>query len=300
MKTRHIITIISVIFALVSCSTESDILDQVNKPAVDASMEALISCSINNVNTKAVVEDDKAITSTVFFLLDSEGDVLAYRSGSSNASFLAKSQEGLKVLAVANASTEVAKLKNEAAIMAQTLIENDLNSLVKVGSSNVIFTGTSATVSVTVSQVAARIDLSKLNVTITDADVVTLKSVELINQNVNGIMNGAIAAFSGKTVSAETKKVLFNGTIDNVCHFYSFANNADNATALQLNFDIDGKTVSTSVVIKDATNGIAKVLSGANHQLNLTVTIQGENVIPVVTFTVADWNKSEISVDITE
>ena len=311
MKTRNIITIISIIFALVSCSSENDILNEMPSYNTEVSgIEATISCVINNVQTRAAqTENDKAINNVVYFLLDNNGDVLGYRSTSNNsASFQTKNQKGLSVLAVANATTDVTTdvttMSSRAGIMNLILSEGDLNSLVKVGEKEVTFgKDDNASVQITVNQIAARIDLSSLTLTITDADVVTLESVELKNQNTAGMMNGTTQTFAGSTGTVEATKniTLVNGENEAAaCHFYSFANGSATATALVLYFDIDGKKVSKEVTIKVANNGANGVVSGANHQLQIKAAIQGENVTPEVSFTVADWNKSQISVDMSE
>ena len=309
MKTRNIITIISIIFALVSCSSENDILNEMPSPKTEVSgMEGTISCIINNVQTRAAQEaNDKAINNVVYFLLDNNGDVLGYRTTStSNASFQTKNQKGLTVLAVANATTDVTTKSNRNGIMSLILSEGDLNSLVKVGEQEVTFGNDgNATVQIVVNQIAARIDLSSLKLTITDAEVVKLTSVELKNQNTAGKMDGTTQGFVGSIEKIEMSKevILYDGeNADAACHFYSFANtDSENATALVLHFDIDGQKVSKEVIIKVANGGANGVVSsGANHQLHISAKIQGENVTPEVSFTVADWNKSQVSVDLND
>ena len=309
MKTRNIITIISIIFALVSCSSENDILNEMpSQNTVVSGIEATISCVINNVQTRAAQEEnDEAINHIVYFLLDNNGDVLGYRSTSnSSASFQTKNQKGLSVLAVANATTDVTAMSSRDGIMDLILSEGDLNSLVKVGEKEVTFgKDDNASVQITVNQIAARIDLSSLTLTITDADVVKLESVELKNQNTAGKMNGTTQTFAGSAKKVETSPnvLLSNGenTETVACHFYSFANGSENATSLVLHFDIDGKKVSKEVKIKlDGKTELFGVKSGANYKLSISAKIQGENVIPEVSFTVADWNKSQISVDMND
>lgn len=302
MKTRNIITIISAIFALVSCSAENDILNEMPTQNTEvSSIEATISCAINNVQTKAGEADgDNDINNVVYFLLDNKNEVLGYRT-SNSASFQTKNQGGLKVLAVVNTKANITTLASKDAIMSQLLDETDLNALVKVGEAAVVFAGNTGTADITVNQVAARIDLSSLTLTITDADLVTLESVELKNRNLAGKMDGTTVALNASTVAKSTNQKMANGAVAaNVCHFYSFANGSENATALVLHFDIDGKKVSKEVAIKVSNGGTNGVVSGANHQLAITATIQGENVTPVVSFTVADWNKSQISVDMND
>lgn len=311
MKTRNIITIISIIFALVSCSADSDILNDIPAQNTEVSdAEAVISCSIDNIQTRAtVIVADDEITNAVFFLLDGEDNVLGYRINNTKATFQTKNQADLKVLVVANASqslqTAITACSTGAAIWGQTLGADDLTSLVKIGEKKVgSLTDKSTNVEVTVKQIAARIDIASLTLNIKDADRVTLEQVELINQNIKGHMDSKYADFVGTSTTAAkvfSDRVFTSGTAQtDICTFYSFANeNVNNKTTLKLSFKIDGKTVNTLVTIKD-NDRKERVVGAANHQLTITATIQGENVTPIVTFTVADWNKSQISADMEE
>lgn len=313
MKTRNIITIISIIFALVSCSADNDILNDIPAQNTEVSeSEAVISCSIDNIQTRATVTvADDAITNAVFFLLDGEDNVLGYRINNTKATFQTKNQADLKVLVVANASqslqTAITACSTGKAIWGQTLGADDLTSLVKIGEEKVgAFTENSINVEVEVKQIAARIDIASLTLNIKDADRVTLEQVELINQNTKGYMDGKYVDFVGTSTTASIAKlfsdrVFTSGTAQtDICTFYSFANeNVNNKTTLKLSFKIDGKTVNTLVTIKD-NDKKERVVGAANHQLTITATIQGENVTPIVTFTVADWNKSQISADMEE
>ena len=312
MKTRNIITIISIIFALVSCSADSDILNDMPVQNTESSgVESVISCSIGNMQTKAsVTVADDEITNAVFFLLDGEDNVLGYRINNTKATFQTKDQADLKVLVVANASqnlqNSIINCSTGTAIWGQTLGADDLKSLVKIGEKKVgTFTNSNASVEVIVKQIAARIDIASLTLNIKDADEVTLEQVELINQNTKGYMDGKYVDFVGTSTTAliaEFQNRKFDDGIaqTDICTFYSFANeDVNNKTTLKLSFKIDGKTVNTLVTIKDSSRE-ERVVSAANHQLTITATIIGDNVTPEVTFTVADWNKSQISVDLEE
>ena len=293
MKTRNIITIISIIFAMVSCSTENDILNDMNNNNSNATVEdAVISCSINNVATKSVANNnEKEIANACFFLLNKEGDVIGYRTGKETATFKTKQEAGMKVLAVANISaatmTTLSTLASRTAIEDVVLNANDLNELPKMGEATA-----EANTAITVNQIAARIDLQKVTVSsLTNANSVSLTKVELVNQ-VNQI---ALNANISETVLGGK-----DGSATDIATLYTFANDATNATALRLTFTTDGgKVLTTEVTIKHDNKDV-KVVAGYNYQLNISVNITGNNVIPTVTFTVADWNDSSFSVDMTE
>ena len=296
MKTRNIITIISIIFAMVSCSTENDILNDINNNNSNATVEdAVISCSINNVATKALDNTDEAtIKNACFFLLDAKGDVLGYRTGKETVTFKTKKEEGMKVLAVANISdatmATLSTLASKAAIKAVVLNANDLNELPKMGEA----TATTNT-EITVNQIAARIDLQKVTVnSLTNANSVTLTKVELVNQ-VNQIkLNESEAHVNSELVNAGIGVTELPA--EDTATLYTFANNGADATALRLTFTTDGgKVLTTDVTIKH--DGAVKVVAGYNYKLNISVNITGNNIDPTVTFTVADWNDSSFSVD---
>lgn len=325
MKTRNIITIISIIFTVVmtSCSSEGDVLSEMEGQNKPAEIAAAISCSINKMETKASMEsgdkvlagEGEGVKSVIFFLMKGN-DVLGCKENV-NAQIFTKKQSGLSVIAVANASTEVAgKLRtatNRDAIMAVALGTDDLASLVKIGEAVINESDykennstVTANVAVTVYQVAARIDLSKLTVNVKAADskVVKLTKVELVNQNVNGRLDREAASFSNgsiNTVSSNTINMTTGKVEENLCHFYTFANtDTKNMTAMQLTFEVDGKEVPVRTFnIKHSDNNNV-VKSGYLYRLNITVNVYGENVEPEVTFTVADWKTSQVSGDMIE
>ena len=300
MKTRNIITIISIIFAMVSCSTENDILNDMNTNNSNATVEdAVISCSINNVATKALDNTDEAtIKNACFFLLDADGYVLGYRTGANSATFKTKKEEGMTVLAVANISdatmSTLSTLASRAAIEAVVLNANDLNELPKMGGA-----AAEANTAITVNQIAARIDLKSVTVkSLANANSVTLTKVELVNQ-VNQIkLNESEAHVNSELVNAGIGVTELPA--EDIATLYTFANNGADATALRLTFTTDGGKVLTTEVMIKHDNKDVKVVAGYNYQLNISVNITGNNVIPTVTFTVADWNDSSFSVDMTE
>ena len=300
MKTRNIITIISIIFAMVSCSTENDILNDMNTNNSNATVEdAVISCSINNVATKALDNTDEAtIKNACFFLLNKEGDVIGYRTGKETATFKTKQEAGMKVLAVANISaatmTTLSTLASRTAIEDVVLNANDLNELPKMGEATA-----EANTAITVNQIAARIDLKSVTVkSLANANSVTLTKVELVNQ-VNQIkLNESEAHVNSELVNAGIGVTELPA--EDIATLYTFANDATNATALRLTFTTDGGKVLTTEVMIKHDNKDVKVVAGYNYQLNISVNITGNNVIPTVTFTVADWNDSSFSVDMTE
>ena len=297
MKTRNIITIISIIFAMVSCSTENDILNDMNtNNSANATVEdAVISCSINNVATKALDNTDEAtIKNACFFLLDAKGDVLGYRTGANSATFKTKKEEGMTVLAVANISdatmSTLSTLASRAAIEAVVLNANDLNELPKMGGA-----AAEANTAITVNQIAARIDLKSVTVkSLANANSVTLTKVELVNQ-VNQIkLNESEAQVNSELVNAGIGVTELPA--EDIATLYTFANNGADATALRLTFTTDGgKVLTTDVTIKH--DSAVKVVAGYNYKLNISVNITGNNIDPTVTFTVADWNDSSFSVD---
>ena len=305
MKTRNIITIISIIFAMVSCSTENDILNDMNTNNSNATVEdAVISCSINNVATKALDNTDEAtIKNACFFLLNKEGDVIGYRTGKETATFKTKQEAGMKVLAVANISaatmTTLSTLASRTAIEDVVLNANDLNELPKMGEATA-----EANTAITVNQIAARIDLQKVTVnSLANANSVSLTKVELVNQVNEIALNAGNAKINETAVDANISETVLGGEGDSatdIATLYTFANDATNATALRLTFTTDGGKVLTTEVMIKHDNKDVKVVAGYNYQLNISVNITGNNVIPTVTFTVADWNDSSFSVDMTE
>lgn len=305
MKATANTTIMSFLLTLVmmvSCSTESDILDDMSKVEISATtgVEATISCSINNIMTKAGTDKtqdaegtEKNVANAIFFLVKN-GEVL----GSANVDrpIYTKNQSGLQVVAVAGITPEMkAELstKRTVAEIGDYLL-TDLSLFTKMGTAEVVFgssTETSAEVTVNVTQVAARIDLVKVNISKTAADKVTLTKVELFNQVVSGTLNGTSKQQNG-TVEG-TLNTTGNG---NVCSpLYSFAGKE---VSLRLTFDVDGKEKVKEFTVKH--NDIAKVESGYAYRVTFNAKIVGENVEPEVIFEVADWKTSSLIGNMTE
>lgn len=310
MKTRSFITILSILFTLVmvSCSTEGDILDDMAKVEVPATsgVEAAISCSLyNNVMTKG--ETDKTqdaegaeanIDNAIFFLVKGN-DVLGC-STVKDGKIYTKNQSGLKVIAITSLSS---KVSSELSVMTKVNDIKDytltnLSDFTKMGETDVNFltpTADHAEVNVTVSQIAARIDLVKVNITKVAADKVTLKKVELLDQVTSGKLNGTVVV-RGTSVEAG-----LNPANGNACDsLYSFA--GENVK-LQLTFDVDGKEVvcnAFTVKHKVGDSSTSEVKAGYVYRITYNVKVTGENVEPTVSFEVAPWKASTISGDMVE
>lgn len=323
MKTTANITIMSLLLTLVmmvSCSTEGDVLDemtQVETPATSG-VAAAISCSINQVMTKAGSETqpagdkNEAVQRVLFFLMKGN-QVLGYKEDA-KATIYTKKQSGLTVIAVANASdatrTALVKATTRESIYAITSGVADLESLIKIGESGEITefieegSTVTANASVAVNQLTARIDLNKLtvNVKATDNKVVKLTGVTLKNQNTTGLMSGKAAGFIARNIQGTIRTNELNSGVayDDICHFYTFANETTaTPTTMVLSFEVDGISSSREFKIKHINEG-NMVKSGYLYRLNVTVNLSGENVEPEVTFEVADWKTSTVTGDLEE
>ena len=296
-----------------SCSSENDVLSGMGNTNVptENGVLATVSCNIKGITTKVMadVENDYVVKDAILLL--SKGGSILSAARMDNVLYT-KNQTGLQIIAVANADEAtyqaLEKLTKVEDIEKQALAVADLKHLVKISKPvDVKFDNDKATqahVDIKVEQVAARIDLSKLSVNIkaADSESVLLESVELYNQNTVGILNGNPTSQSG-AYTRETITInqsINNGSsISDVCHFYSFANNNDeNKTTIRLNLVIDGKAQPREFTIKH--DKIEKVVAGYNYQLNISLIVKGENVEPEVTFTVAAWETSHLSGDLTE
>lgn len=309
MKTRSIISIISIIFTLVmtSCSTEGDILDDMAKVEVPATsgVAAAVSCSIyTNVGTKSEADNTQkaegaeANTENAIFFLVKGDDVLGC-SAVKGGKIYTKNQSGLKVIAItslsATVSSELSTMTKVSDIVSYRL--TNVSDFTKMGQAEVNFssaTANEAEVNVTVSQVAARIDLVKVNITKVAADKVTLKKVELLDQVTSGTLNGTVVE-QGATVEAG-----LNPANGNACaSLYSFAGEG---VKLQLTFDVDGKKVRKAFTVKHKVGNSStdEVKAGYVYRITFNATITGENVEPTVTFDVASWKTSQVSGDMVE
>lgn len=315
MGTKSIITIISIIcaLALASCSTEGDVLSEMegNNAPADNYVAAAISYSIinNGIATKAsTIEEgspegatqgtnEAIVCNEIFFLM--KGDVVLGCQTDIKGTIKTKKQDGLTILAVTNISEEtrtaLAVATNRSQIMAQALGDADFALLPKMGEKEVTFGMATASntvegkAEITLEQLTARIELTNVEMTGIAADDVRLTAVYLKNQRTEGQVSG-----QGTNLIANSAEQAGKGTC-----FYTFANNTQDVTALVLVFSVDGKKQEKEVKIKH-TDGQTNVNSGYIYRLTVKTKVIGENVTPEVTFTVADWNKSEISAGMTE
>ena len=330
MKTiRNIITTIISIIAtiiMVSCSSEGDILNDMSNAnnQVNSEVAAAISCNIYNNVTKASSSEpggtenatqntNEEVKSVIFFLMKDD-QVLSCKENI-DATLYTKKQEGLTVIAVANACDatrqELVKATSRSQIYGQPLRDADLNQLIKIGESEKIekFEAlnektVTASAEIEVRQIAARIDLAKLTVNIkaSDSKTVKLTSVELKNQNIQGNLKGEFTGFANGSVNTKygTETILKNNELNkNICRFYTFANDDDNQTTLVLNFEVDNVKSTRAFEIKHLNDG-NMVKSGYLYRLNITANVYGENVDPKVTFEVVDWKTSQVSGEMKE
>ena len=341
MKLKNILSILCVFFVAMSCSMEDDILKEgSNNVKQDGDTEAYVSFNLSlSEMTKTQEEpastNEKAIQNVTLFLLDRDGNVLAVKTAGANddyknVKFLTKVTNGAyEVLAVVNNNTDLTSKKSKNAINEAALNENDLNALVKVGSSLVVFPanfeGSSALTGVTlpvhyqtikVHQIAARIELGTCTVkgfTAGLSDVnVSLVNVQLSNINkVSYVDKDADQGHSYKEDNKSLNVTLWengqsagNGrTNKNKPVFYSFRNTNGTPIEMSLTFQVGNNTPKTRTFIINGPNSKTGadhnyVKAGYLYRLNVTVNVQGEDVEPTFTCSVLDWDRNFITGDL--
>lgn len=321
MKLRNILSIALVTFAVMSCSSESDILNDIpsqNIPTASVSEVSYVGVDVKstNVQTKADKSAEQTITNAVFFLLDGE-NVIGY-ADKMDAKIFTKTRSDLQVYVIANLTSatiaNLSVLKTLTAIQDVIFSAEDLKLMPKVGSANVTFNNGSSsttevptcTVEVKVAQRNACIRLASCEVTGFSEgkaiDNVVLTKVAIANVKTQGYV-GKDADVEG-TFGNDFKTVSYNlwnkdgkvtGSFKAV-DFLSFRNTSETKTAMTLTFTVDGVEKQLTFDIQ-AKNEAKKIENGYLYNVNVTVAVKGNTIEPTITLTVNDWNESYISGD---
>lgn len=292
---------------------------------LDQKMQTKSSSSVQGEDT--TIADTEIIQNVIYFLLEEDKIVGVTTAGSADyqgKTILTKVAEGssrtLNVMAIANVSepTKAALLacNTKANINDVILGSADLSMLVKSGEGSVTITkGTTMTpekykqvngslegypttsVTITVTQRTARIEIKSLSCFIPEGQTqytVSLESISLENQNIQGLVSGVAAGLVKPTTApSETFPASSAVSAANGKCFYTFANNATDKTTLALHFKVNEKKQTKLITIKHS-DQVEKVLSDFVYRLTINAKVESGEVTCEVGCTVLDWVRYNI------
>lgn len=330
MKLKNILSVFCCLVAMVSCSMEDDtMMNDTSKELMNrnSDKEAVLNINLSSsaLLTKATGDTEPAdgaketkLENCVLALMDGN-DVLAVRTSSdisatgkvNDVSFLTKVRSGLSVIAIVNVANPADYLSATTYNELNKMVTVDPNGealLVKQGRKAIEFPagfGSPSTtptaentmpVTIVVTQVAAKLQLSEFNVKYADGvqkeKTVTLTEVSF--ENINKQSN----------VFTEASLVIdgFKGTsVGTTAYSYANTKNADSPVKMSLTFRIgdadsmQGETVTRTYIINNK-----DVQAGYLYRVFVNMTVNTHTVDTDVVCYTQDWEHNEISVDMSE
>lgn len=348
MKLKNILSVLCFLFVAAACSMEDDILNDAGKEIQnqDTNREAILSFNLdaNALLTKATVNatgDKELKLNNCVLALMQGNDVLSVRTSNDIAetgkvngvTFLTKVKSGLSVIAIVNVADPAAYLgaATRSDLNKEVVIDpNGTECLVKQGEKLIEFPagfGSSSTaqteentlsVTIKVSQLAAKIQLSEFNIRyatgIQKKKTVTLTSVSFDNINKKShVFNESALLKDSKTF--EMNRSLAEGENSIGSSIYSYANtNAFSPVKMTLTFRIDevgsmqAETVTKTYVINKSNDNTTFEGEGSNnyvnsgylYRVNVNMTVNTHVVDTDVICYTQDWEHDEVSVDMSE
>lgn len=305
MKVKNIIYIISLVFAAMSCSMDSDTMMNDTTKEIENSLnngEVAVSFSLTDGSVATKSTDatiDQEIKNVTVFLLKNDAviDVMTSSTGNTAYSncFYVKNEGNMELIVVANASTLGTNYENSASILNATA---NLDDCTKWARHTIDFSkvaNSSYNAAIELSQSYAGIELGQFTVVkgegAKEGVQVSLTGVELLNRNTKGQVNGAMAG-----VSLENKTWVFGGTnptcqtssnsIDilkehNVffrtfAYDYSIEGRAQ--LALRLTYKIGDKDYSKTITVQGKSENQLAVEAGCIYQVNVTLNVTTKEV----------------------
>lgn len=348
MKLKNILSVLCFFFVAAACSMEDDILNDAGKEIQnqDTNREAILSFNLdaNALLTKATEnatgDKELKLNNCVLALMQGD-DVLSVRTSNDIAktgkvngvTFLTKVKSDLSVIAIVNVADPAAYLgaATRSDLNKEVVIDpNGTECLVKQGEKLIEFPagfGSSSTaqteentlpVTIKVSQLAAKIQLSEFNIRyatdIQKKKTVTLTSVSFDNINKKShVFNESALLKDSKTF--EMNRSLAEGENSIGSSIYSYANtNAFSPVKMTLTFRIDevgsmqAETVTKTYVINKSNDNTTFEGEGSNnyvnsgylYRVNVNMTVNTHVVDTDVICYTQDWEHDEVSVDMSE
>ncbi|CAK7061931.1 MAG: hypothetical protein PARBA_02306 [Parabacteroides sp.] len=330
MKAKNIIYIISLVFAAMSCSMDSDTMMNDTTKEIENSLnngEVAVSFSLTDgsVTTKSVTPaaadntTDQDINNVTIFLLEGENVIDVKQSNVKNQKlytncFYVKKGErsSLNLIVVANSSIGTSfATANEI----RTAVIH-LGDCTKYGESALSLSGNAYTATIELIQSYAKVGLASFKVQRAASSgynnlKVELTNIALVNQNTKGQVDGlamvpTATELANLNVSRNDIVILNNNTgssnilKDDVVLFNTFAydyKNTEQKLALALTYEVNGISHTETITIQGATQGTLAVAAGNIYKLNVTASITPEGRVTIlnVGFEVVDLVKREIT-----
>lgn len=289
MKSINIFFALLITLAFASCSSEGDILDEMNNTnsSVIGEEKSNISVSIEETTDQS---DDKKINNFIVAVFNGETRV-AYVKGNTQIGGL-KANTTVDVYVVANAGNALdeAFAKSDFLTRTTTLSQNT-NELVKFGEAKgiTLVSGTNILPVITLAQVAARVDLSIQTI---NCKSFTITSVTLKNAKSKSSIFGDKNEYLDYTTTEDKKTVnSANNTMTKVATLYTFAN--DN-TAKQTTLVITGKIVYDNGTTDNREYNIAvnegTIVNGLLYDIKATI---NPSMDVTVNYQVLGWTSTE-------
>ena len=322
MKVKNIIYIISLVFAAMSCSMDSDTMMNDTTKEIENSLnngEVAVSFSLadGSVATKSVVSaaddntTDQDINNVTVFLLEGENviDVKQPSVGDYQNCFYVKKGErsNLRLIVVANSSIGTSFTTADGIRTAAI----HLDDCTKFGEKDLTPTENGYTATVELTQSYAGIELGKFNVVkgegIKDGVQVSLTGVELLNQNTVGQVNGALAGVNltnkswdfGSTyptckTSSNSTDILNGHNVFLRTFAYNYSTAGSEQLALRLTYKIGDKDYSKTITVQGKSENQLEVEAGCIYQVNVTLNVSTKEVtISNLKWVVQGFDKKE-------
>lgn len=352
MKLSNLLIVLVLALAGFSCSMENDqINSDLEKLESSANGNAALTFKVNmnSAMTKATgsvasgsdvwaTTDEAKINHCSIILLNSTnqvigsfdglkiaGDIVLNPAEEAKGIFLVKANAtGLKVMIIANSSQTYKDCTNLAAITAKVQGSADLDNLVKIGTASVTdlskqYTATQDalndpnTVSVSLTQLAARIELAAFNVTSGSFSNTNKKDVKVSRVILYNGRTSSTTELDGTTSDVATNgKQLFLGQqvvytvangaqpLSSIPFGYTFPTKASDASSA-INLYVEGyvgdKMFYKNYTIKHS-NTETLVKSGYLYRLTVNMTVSSDEVTFDVTCNTKDWVYNKIEVNL--
>lgn len=353
MKLSNLLIVLVLALAGFSCSMENDqINSDLEKLESSANGNAALTFKVNmnSAMTKATgsvasgsdvsaTTDEAKINHCSIILLNSTnqvigsfdglkvnaGDMVLNPAEEAKGIFLVKANAtGLKVMIIANSSQTYKDCTNLAAITAKVQVAADLDNLVKIGTASVTdlskqYTATQDalndpnTVSVSLTQLAARIELAAFNVTsgsfsTTNKKDVKVSRVILYNGRTSSTteLDGTTSDITPSGIQIDKgEQIVYNANGSavptwNAPFGYTFPTKASDASSA-INLYVEGyvgdKIFGKFYTIKHS-NTETLVKSGYLYRLTVNMTVSSDEVTFDVTCNTKDWVYNKIEVNL--
>lgn len=310
MKVKNIIYIISLVFAAMSCSMDSDTMMNDTTKEIENSLnngEVAVSFSLTDgsVATKSVTPaaadntTDQDINNVTVFLLKNDAviDVMTSSTGNTayNNCFYVKNEGSMELIVVANASTLGVNYENSESILKAAA---NLSDCTKWARHTIDFSkaeNKSYHAAIELSQSYAKIELAEFNVRKASGNYndveVGLDKVEIKNINSKGVVDGSLV--ESPELGNEKQDCMYTiipttneskNIVANSLKFNTFANAGQMVMILTYHV---GKVSKTHEIVIEGNEGM--INAGNIYKIKVNATLRAEQLDFDVVFDILNW-----------